>query len=174
MELIPPTESYKESYIQALREYHAEERYLDEDIEILSKDFSAFVTGILSQSEGKNLPERYVPQTTLWLVDGGDYIGTARIRHTLSDMLKKVGGHIGYEIRPSRRKSGYGSEILRLALIEARALGIGRALLTCDSTNIGSRKIIEKNRGIFEDETPSNDGSPSKLRFWIDVQKTVG
>jgi predicted acetyltransferase len=79
----------------------------------------------------------------------------------------RIGGHIGYEIRPTQRKRGYGKLILRLALQEARALGIDRALLTCDCTNAASRRIIEANGGMLEDELQQGDGKPSKLRFWI-------
>jgi hypothetical protein len=34
-------------------------------------------------------------------------------------------------------------------------------LVTCDTDNVGSRKIIEANGGVFEDERNR------KLRFWI-------
>jgi predicted acetyltransferase len=34
-------------------------------------------------------------------------------------------------------------------------------LVTCDVTNTGSRKVIEANGGVLEDE---RDG---KLRFWV-------
>jgi hypothetical protein len=41
--------------------------------------------------------------------------------------------------------------------------------ITCDNTNVASRKIIEANGGAFENELPQADGKPSKLRFWIEL-----
>ena len=51
--------------------------------------------------------------------------------------------------------------MLRAALPVANALGIERALVTCDFDNVGSRKVIEANGGRFEDRRDDN------LRYWI-------
>ena len=53
-------------------------------------------------------------------------------------------------IRPSKRNQGYGKKILQLALLKAKALGINKVLITCDETNIASKKIIEASDGVFE------------------------
>ena len=79
-------------------------------------------------------------------------------------------GHIGYDIRPSKRKQGYGSKILELALPKAKELDIERVLLTCDETNTGSRRIIEKNGGVLENQVKNPETGVDKLRFWIDVR----
>src|SRR3989344_8456793 len=78
------------------------------------------------------------------------YIGRLSIRHKLNDHLLKIGGHIGYDIRPSKRSRGYGTAILRLGLPKAKELRIERALLTCNENNIASLKIIEKAGGVLE------------------------
>lgn len=49
----------------------------------------------------------------------------------------------------------------RDALPLCRHLGIERALVTCDSGNTASRKVIEANGGEFEDRRGV------KLRYWI-------
>lgn len=51
--------------------------------------------------------------------------------------------------------------MLRDVLPYAHALGLDPVLVTCDVTNIASRKVIEAAGGEFEDE---RDG---KLRYWI-------
>jgi predicted acetyltransferase len=57
---------------------------------------------------------------------------------------------------------------LRLGLEKARDLGLRRVLVTCDETNIGSKKIIEYNGGVFENAVEAE--SPiKKLRYWIDI-----
>jgi predicted acetyltransferase len=42
-------------------------------------------------------------------------------------------------------------------------------LLTCDETNIGSRKLIEANGGQLENAVVVEDSSVKKLRYWIEL-----
>ena len=100
---------------------------------------------------------------------GGEFIGRVSIRHALTEHLLAVGGLIGYDIRPSKRGQGYGNKILELALPKAKELGISRVLITCDVTNAASRKIIEKNGGILENQVPNPETGVDKLRYWVDV-----
>lgn len=51
--------------------------------------------------------------------------------------------------------------MLRAALPVAYGLDIESALVMCDVDNIASRKVIEANGGIFEDQRGG------KLRFWV-------
>ena len=148
--IIIPREEYKRSYLAALLEYHREGRNLEQDINIIEQNFSLFIKSFSDESKGIGLVGTRVPQTTYWLVDDSEYIGRVSLRHTLNDNLRNVGGHIGYDIRPSMRGKGFGTEALRLVLPKAKELGIQKVLLTCDSTNIASKKIIESCGGIFE------------------------
>jgi predicted acetyltransferase len=106
-------------------------------------------------------PSGYVPCTTMWWVDGDQYLARIAIRHQLNEFLLNVGGHIGYDVRPSARRRGHATAMLRAALPVAHQLGIDRALITCDWDNVGSRKTIEANGGIFEDRRGV------KLRYWV-------
>jgi len=72
-----------------------------------------------------------------------------------------MGGHIGYDVRPSARRRGHATAMLRMGLIVARGLGIKRALVTCDVGNVGSRAVIERSGGVLEDERSGT------LRFWM-------
>jgi predicted acetyltransferase len=177
MELIPPSAEFKDPFIGAVKEFQADteyplmhKRYHELSIEGLEKNFDAFVEEEISHARGENLLPGYVPQTDYWLVDGDAFIGRVSIRHRLNEHLEQVGGHIGYDIRPSKRKQGYGSKILELALPKAKELGIKRVLLTCDETNTASRRIIEKNGGILENQVSNPETGVDKLRFWIDIQ----
>ena len=106
-------------------------------------------------------PEGKVPETTLWWVDGDEYLGRLSIRHELTDLLREFGGHIGYVVRPSARRQGHASAMLAAALPIARDLGIDPALLTCDADNAGSRRVIESSGGVLADQREN------KLRFWV-------
>jgi predicted acetyltransferase len=155
--------------LSALREYHQEGRNLDLNEKEIEKDFPKFIQHFKDEIIGKNLKPGYVSQTVYWVVDKDGYAGRVSLRHELNDSLLKEGGHIGYEIRPSKRGQGYGNKALELVLPKARELGLEKVLVTCDSTNIASRKIIEANGGVLENKIPSEDGKSSKLIFWINT-----
>lgn len=169
MELVNPSRTYKDSFISAVEEYHREGGYTEYAVEDLCRDFASVIASIRSQEQGDGLPEGYVPQTTYWLVDDDAFIGCVSIRRRLTESLLREGGHIGYDIRPSRRRQGYGTHILALALPHAWNLGIERALVTCDDGNIGSAKIIESNGGVLENVTSGDGGRPAKRRYWITI-----
>jgi predicted acetyltransferase len=106
-------------------------------------------------------PERFVPTTTRWWVDGEEYVGRLAIRHRLNDFLLEEGGHIGYDVRPPRRGEGHATAMLSASLPIARGLGIDRALVTCDDDNAPSIRVIEAAGGRLEDQRGR------KLRYWV-------
>ena len=82
--------------------------------------------------------------------------GAANIRHYLNEQSYRH-GHIGYSVSPDKRRMGYGTEILRLALIKANEFGIIEPVVSCAKFNTGSKKIIEANGFTFSYET-NTDG----------------
>lgn len=94
-----------------------------------------------------DLEEWMVPQTSYWLYEGEMPIGYGRLRHFLNDNLKANSGHIGYAIRSSERKKGYGTKILSLLLQECEKLDIKEVQIGTNCDNIASNKIIIKNGG---------------------------
>lgn len=138
-------------------------RYLRDHASALEKDedFGRFVDAVRAERlEETPRPDGYVPDTELWWVEGDEFLGRIGIRHRLTPMLLEMGGHIGYDVRPSARRRGHATEMLHQALAVAHELGINPALITCDADNIGSRTVIERNGGVLEDERNG------KLRFW--------
>jgi predicted acetyltransferase len=108
-----------------------------------------------------------VPATFLLAEVGGAIVGRSSIRHSLTDFLRREGGHIGYCVLPGHRRHGYATEILRQSLVVARSVGIDRALVVCDDDNVGSAAVIEANGGILEWVGPAEDGRAIR-RYWID------
>mgnify|MGYP002627330042 CR=1 FL=1 len=127
-------------------------------------DFSRY----LEQLEVKTATADRVPDSVFFLLDEekNRLLGAVNIRHELNAYLLQEGGHIGAGIRPAERRKGYATEIIRLALIECKKLGIDRALVTCDKDNIGSAKSIINNGGVLENEFVSSDGEIVQ-RYWI-------
>lgn len=106
-----------------------------------------------------------VPTTTYWLYADGVPVGFGKLRHCLTDALQKAGGHIGYGIAPQYRGRGYGRELLRLLIREAREMEIGRVLVTVRLDNAASRAVALANGGVIAESTDERD------LIWIDTEK---
>ncbi|WP_369246550.1 GNAT family N-acetyltransferase [Streptomyces sp. R41] len=175
-QLTTPHVRYRASFLGAVRENVAEGEFfgdtLNRELDLYgdtwheSHGFARYVAAIREEEleEGRR-PEGFVPATWYWYVDGDSYLGRIQIRHRLTPSLLELGGHIGYGVRPSARRKGYATAMLRDVLPYAHGLGLDRVLVTCDITNIGSRKVIEAAGGEFEDE---RDG---KLRYWVPTDR---
>lgn len=132
----------------------------------------AHITWLNTQGDHIHLPDGRVvprlPHIQLWMVHAYTFIGRVNIRLRLTPELEVWGGHIGYAIRPSFMRRGFGTHILALAIPTARAAGLGGLLLTCLDTNIGSIRIIEANGGTLIGGGP-HPAQPelSVRRYWI-------
>ena len=158
LQLVRPQVTCAPSYLEAVQEFRDEARPLgQEDPGTLPPAaFVAMLQRPLRNPDG-------VPFSVFWLVDRGDFIGRLAIRHWLDAKYFRLGGHIGYVIRPSRRRQGFGTRILGLGLGRAGEMGHRRVLVTCDAGNVGSRRIIEANGGQLQNRIGD------KLRYWIDL-----
>ena len=171
LELITPRNDLDTEFIQFMEEFqlHDEYRY-DHELLLARKDFDEYVNGLITASKGINLAPGYVPQTTFWTLQNNQtIIGTIRIRHNLTPRLEIEGGHIGYNIRPAFRRQGLGTNQLALGLVKAKNMGFSGVLITCDTDNIGSAKIIIKNKGRFINSTISPNTQRPISRYWIQL-----
>ena len=130
------------------------------------RDFDYYLDNL----EFKEPKDEKVPDSVFFLLDveRNILLGAVNIRYYLNDYLLQFGGHIGDGIRPSERRKGYATEMIRLSLIECKKLGIDKVLMVCDKSNIGSAKSIIKNGGILENEFVDEDGEVIQ-RYWIDL-----
>ena len=136
---------------------------------IFKNDYHDF-DNYLENLEIKEPLDGKVPASVFFLLDeeNNDLIGAVNIRHYLNDYLLKYAGHIGDGIRPSKRNQGYATEMIRLALIECRKLGLDKVLMVCDKSNIASARTIIKNGGVLENEFMDKKGKIQQ-RYWIDL-----
>jgi predicted acetyltransferase len=139
-----------------MAEFQAEGRGTDSDTSMIGSEIReygptwadpAVFDHYTSQLRAQALPETprpagYVPCTTLWWIDGDQYIARIAIRHQLNEFLLNVGGHIGYDVRPSARRRGHATAMLRAALPVAHQLGIEQ----------GTHHVRLGQRGIAQDD----------------------
>ena len=167
--LVKPTMEYGASFVDAMEELRL--RKEDGFFRALGspRTVAKYIRMVENHANKQELPLGWNSYTTFWLVDDDTFIGELHLRHTLTDYLRNYGGHIGYTIRPTYRAQGYGTQILALALPEIKKMGYDRVLVTCDETNIASKKIIETNGGVFEKANSQGKYLPKKLLYWITV-----
>jgi predicted acetyltransferase len=172
LSLVEPTVDLAEE-LRALVEDYAragESHYLRALASAGPDELAEVLAQLRRQSEGQDLRPGQVPQTTYLLRrSDGALVGTSRLRHRLTPGLEVEGGHIGYDIRPSQRRRGYGTRILALTLEKARERGLRRVLVTCDDDNVGSARVIERNGGRLQDRVTSRHSGKLVRRYWIDL-----
>ncbi len=173
---VPSLERKEEAidYINELYEYHSDtngtgglERYLDDYEGWLEK---------LEDDYTREPNEEKVPARTYFLVRENDQkiIGMINIRLALNEKLKRIGGHIGYSIRPTERKKGYNKINLYLGLKVCQEYGIDKVLMDADTSNKASWKTMEALGGINIREYYDVEFSKCMVKdYEIDVLKAL-
>ena len=170
LKLIKLTKEYETQLGEMIDEWKADQeanRTNGSPWVIFKNDYHDF-DDYLARLETKTESEGRVPDSVFFLLDEerNRLLGAVNIRHYLNESLLRNGGHIGDGIRPSERRKGYATEMIRLALIECRKLGIRKVLMVCDKDNIASAKSILRNGGVLENEIVAPDGE-TEQRYWI-------
>jgi predicted acetyltransferase len=174
-QLLQPSAALAESFRSAMADFVAEGRGGPQDDSALGRHLSGFAQqwhtpqgferylAKLRDEADVSVPppENWVHSSTFWWAEGQEFLGSIRIRHESTPLLLETAGHIGYDVAPRVRRRGHGTAMLRAALPIAAGLGLERVLITCDTGNVGSRKVIEANGGVLEDERSG------KLRYWV-------
>lgn len=134
------------------------------------QDWIAFLNKLKNPA---TVPQGRVQLTQYMLVREEDQkiVGMINIRHYLNAYLERFGGHIGASIAPSERHKGYATQMLKLALSKCRALGLDKVLVTCNSSNEGSRSLILKSGGTYESAVYDSTEGEYVERYWIDLSE---
>ena len=150
---VKPTKEYEKQaieYIKEFYEYNSEingvgglDRFLGE-----GKSYEEWLDFVIKCQE-KSYAEQInrVPGITYFTVRESDnkIVGMVNFRFYLKGKLLKIGGHIGYGIRPTERRKGLAKIQLYLTLLVAQKIGLDKVMIDCTDTNIGSKK---NNRSI--------------------------
>ncbi|HTZ43111.1 MAG TPA: GNAT family N-acetyltransferase [Jatrophihabitans sp.] len=179
-ELVRPAPQYADSFRAAMADFIAEGRGAPDDDSALGRGiaefagrwqsdagFAEFLDALHAAGDtSRPAPPNWTHVSTFWWADGAEFLGSIRIRHEMVPAVLEDAGLIGYDIAPRARRRGHGTAMLRAALPHARALGFDQALISCDSDNLASRRVMENNDGVLDGE---RDG---KLWFWVPTTPT--
>lgn len=158
-----PSESYIDSFFDAMAEFEAEGDH--QFLQSMTRDqFPLHVQRLHDLANGINLKEGYIPSKEFWITDADGFAGRIILGLTFIPPPERVGHHVGYAIRPSKRRNWYATKALQLLCDEARKLRIFKLMPTCGADNVASRKVIERNGGVLLDR------SGDELRYLIDLE----
>jgi len=168
LELVKPTNDYKKEFQALVWNYisHRETLYMNIYKDAL-EDFESYVTQLNNHANNIDIPKGWVAYDTYWLImkenDEVIILGNFRLRHELVDGA----GHIGYDIRPDRRGQGYGHKILELGLKKAMKFDFSEVIITCDSINESSKRIIERCNGKLSRTFYDEESKENRLEYLI-------
>jgi predicted acetyltransferase len=164
--LISPSREYRVAFAAMARDWreHGNDRY-----GLALDDFDGYLAKLEAHRDPARLPPGWVPSSELWLESDAEIVACVRLRYRLTPALEVEGGHIGYDVRPSFRGRGFGTAALRLALPEARRLGLLRVLLTVDADNLPSIRVIERNGGRLSGQAVSERTGKVVHQYWLEA-----
>lgn len=107
---------------------------------------------MINCARGIDLPDGFVPDTTLFLWNDTQIVGQFRLRHYLP--ATKIPGHIGYFIAMEHRGKGFATEGLRLTLeYGASIIPEDEYYMRLNKDNPASLRVMLKNGGRIVGET---------------------
>lgn len=151
--LVRPTLEQKEEALRYREEHFKYGENIIYGSELFDKtdSYEEWLSSVICNTDPRTVNENWVVTDTFFAVRKKDYkiIGMIDLRHTLNEFLKDL-GNCGYSVRPSERKKGYATEMLRQLVDEAGAAGMACLHLSVEKTNAASIKVIQKNGGEYE------------------------
>ena len=113
-------------------------------------DYAVWLKNVTDNACAETVSPDWVLTDTFFALDEtGRIVGIIDLRHTLNDFLRDF-GNCGYSVRPSERRKGYATEMLRQILQIAADAGLPELHLSVERSNAPSVRTIKKNGGVYE------------------------
>ncbi len=170
IKLVLPTEEYLDQVWAYRRECREADSSMDGCGALRRVESpSEWLADVRAYTDPATLPEGKVLATQFLTVrkSDGRLVGMVNVRHYFNEYLEQFGGHIGYSVRPSERRKGYAKEQLRLALLYCKEIGLDRVLITCYTSNEGSRRTILSAGGVYESTVHEPGENIDLERYWV-------
>ena len=144
---LPTLDDYNILYEYVAEHYSNGERSISASIDLTKMKFEEWVKKI---NQDTIIPDEKWGKHYLYLAfDNERLIGLLSIRFDMPNNLQELYGNIGYGVRPSERRKGYATEMLKYALNVCKEKNMEEVILGCYDYNIASNKTIKNNGGIL-------------------------
>lgn len=173
LELVYPNKNLKEQIIDFRNEfYQNNEMHIPGGAKLdMIENIDEWIKYVQDLEKGIT-SDGFVSSTVLLGVVDKNIVGIIDLRHRLNDWLKNNGGgNIGYAVRPSERRKGYASEMVKQSLEFYKKNNIEFVEISCDYDNIASKNTILKNNGIFDRELTDSELGEKVQVYKIELRK---
>lgn len=151
--LIRPTIELKEKALNYRQEHFDYGEKIINGSELFDQTdlYEDWLISVTNNTNLQTVNPDWVVTDTFFAVDNDtqQIVGIIDLRHTLKGFLIDF-GNCGYSVRPSERRKGIATEMLRQLLDIARRVGLEKLHLSVERDNTPSIKTITKNGGIYE------------------------
>lgn len=174
---VAPSSVYKASFLEAIAEQVSEplqgllgnlQRHLggrESLLAWLETHFDEYIHMLTLAPTGTHLPLHYAPQIHTWLIDKHHYVGRLIVRPHLTTQKAWDTGHISYEVRPTKRRQGYGKLLINQGLLQARARGLSEVYLITQPKNKASLRLITHAGGVLIDTVARSQWIKERYRI---------
>ncbi|GHU38568.1 acetyltransferase [Clostridia bacterium] len=158
MKFVFPCKEYEAKAIEFIKEFYDHSSPINGtgglDGFLKKSTYSEWLVKVTKDLDIANTPTEKVPSYTYFFVNDEDdrIVGMINIRLALNDFLRKEGGHVGYCIRPTERRKGYATQMLRETLSFLKPIGLCDIIVACDKENKASSGTIINCGGVLEEE----------------------
>ena len=139
--LVRPSVDLRGAFLAFQNEFkeNGEGHFVFEEV-LETEGFAAYVDWLGQGERGELAKNGYSPWSDYWLLDArdGSIAGVSSLRHELNVFMQERGGHVGYRVRPARRRAGLGRLLLREMARLAHERGIDPLMVVCHDDNPAS------------------------------------